>query len=98
MTLADLRELSADLAFIGCDGLTLEVGLTTPHMLLAEVGAAMAARARRVVAVADATKLGNAGFTPIVGIDAVHVLVTDEHADPALVADLRRRGLEVLVV
>jgi len=34
MTLADLRELSADLAFIGCDGLTLEVGLTTPHMLL----------------------------------------------------------------
>ena len=62
------------------------------------VGAAMAARARRVVAVADATKLGNAGFTPIVGIDAVHVLVTDERADPALVADLRRRGLEVLVV
>lgn len=98
MTLADLRELSADLAFIGCDGLTLEVGLTTPLMLIAEVGAAMAARARRVVAVADATKLGNAGFTLIVGIDAVHVLVTDERADPALVAELRRRGLEVLVV
>jgi hypothetical protein len=32
------------------------------------------------------------------GIDAVHVSVTDERADPALVAELHRRGLEVLVV
>lgn len=98
MTLADLRELSADIAFIGCDGLTVEGGLTTPHMLIAEVGAAMAARARRVVVVADASKLGTAGFTPIVGLDAVHALVTDDRADPAFLAELRRCGLEVVVV
>jgi DeoR/GlpR family transcriptional regulator of sugar metabolism len=95
VTLGDLRELTADIAFLGCDGLTIEAGLTTPHMLVAEVGSAMATRARRVVAVADASKLGRAGFTPIVAVDEVDVLVTDEGADPTLVLELRQRGIDV---
>jgi DeoR family transcriptional regulator of aga operon len=66
-------------------------------MLVAELGATMAARARRVVVVADATKLGTAGFTPIVGLDAVHVRVTDGRVDPAFVDQLRR-GIDVIVV
>ncbi len=96
-TMAALRDLSADIAFLGCDGLTVEGGLTTPHMLIAEIGSALAARARRVVVVADASKLGRTGFTPIVGLDAVQVLVTDSRADPDVVQGLRARGIEVLV-
>jgi DeoR/GlpR family transcriptional regulator of sugar metabolism len=97
VTLSDLRDLSADIAFLGCDGLTVEGGLSTPHMLIAEVGSAMAARARRVVAVADSTKLGRAGFTPIVGLDAINVLVTDQDADPGLIAQIRDLGIEVVL-
>jgi DeoR/GlpR family transcriptional regulator of sugar metabolism len=66
-------------------------------MLMAEVGAALAARARRVVAVADSSKLGRAGFTPIVGLDAINVLVTDDGADPELVAQIRELGIEVVL-
>ncbi len=97
LTLANLRDLTADVAFLGCDGLTLEGGLTTPHMLIAEVGAAFAASARRVVALADATKLGRAGFTPIVPLEAINVLVTDQRADPDLVTQVRRAGIEVIL-
>ncbi|MGC8628263.1 MAG: DeoR/GlpR family DNA-binding transcription regulator [Acidimicrobiales bacterium] len=97
MTLAGLRELNAQIAFLGCDGLTVEGGLTTPHQLIAEVGSAMAARAKRVVAVADTSKLGMSGFTRIVGIDAIHVLVTDTLADPDLLEEVRRQGVEVIV-
>jgi DeoR/GlpR family transcriptional regulator of sugar metabolism len=97
VTLGNLRELSADIAFLGCDGLTVEGGLSTPHMLMAEVGAAMAARARRVVAVADSSKLGRAGFTPIVGLDAINVLVTDDGADAELIAQIRELGIEVVL-
>jgi DeoR/GlpR family transcriptional regulator of sugar metabolism len=97
VTLADLRELSADIAFLGCDGLTVDGGLSTPHMLIAEVGAAMAARARRVVVVADSTKPGRAGFTPIVGLDAVTVLVTDRDGHPDQLAQIRDLGIEVVL-
>lgn len=96
-TVADLRELSADIVFLGCDGLTIETGLTTPHVLVAEVGSTMVARARRVVAVTDSSKLGRRGFTPIAPISAVDVLVTDDEADPAEVERLRAAGVDVIV-
>lgn len=95
--IAALSGLTADVVFLGCDGLSPEAGLTTPHVLVAEVGAVAAARARRVVAVADGSKLGRAGFTPIVPIGGVHVLITDATADPDRVAELRAAGVEVIL-
>jgi DeoR/GlpR family transcriptional regulator of sugar metabolism len=97
-TVADLRDLSADIAFIGCDGLTVRAGLTTPHVLVAEVGAVIAAVARRVVVVADASKIGRQGFTPIVPLSGVDVLVTSVGADPAEVDQARAAGVEVILV
>jgi DeoR/GlpR family transcriptional regulator of sugar metabolism len=96
-TIADMRDLSADLAFIGCDGLTEETGLTTPHVLVAEIGATIASRSRRVVAVADSTKLGRRGFTPIAPLAAVDVLVTDSGAGAAALDWIRSAGIEVLL-
>jgi DeoR/GlpR family transcriptional regulator of sugar metabolism len=93
----DMAELSADIAFIGCDGLTAETGLTTPHVLVAEVGATIAERARRIVAVADGSKVGRRGLTPIVPLDAVHVLITDSSADPAQLERAREFGVEVVL-
>jgi DeoR/GlpR family transcriptional regulator of sugar metabolism len=96
-TMAGLRELSADVVFLGCEGFTIEQGLTTPHVLVAEVGAMMAARARRVVVVADASKLGQSGFTPIVPITAVDTLVTDGAASPEHLERIRAAGVEVIL-
>jgi DeoR/GlpR family transcriptional regulator of sugar metabolism len=96
-TISSLRELTADIIFLGCDGLSVENGLTTPHVLVAEVGAAATSRARRVVALADATKLGRQGFTPIVPLSDVDLLITDTGADPARVAQIRAAGVEVLL-
>jgi DeoR family fructose operon transcriptional repressor len=50
-----------------------------------------------VVVVADSTKLGRSGFTPIVALEAVNVLVTDEGADPDLTAQIRDLGIEVVI-
>jgi DeoR/GlpR family transcriptional regulator of sugar metabolism len=96
-TVASLRGFSADIAFLGCDGLTVEAGITTPHVLIAEVGCTMAARARRVVALADSSKLGRYGFTTIVPLAQVDVLITDSGADPEEVAKIRAAGVEVML-
>ena len=66
-------------------------------MLVAEVGAVATSRSRRVVAVADASKLGRQGFTPIVPLAQVHVLITDTNADPRRVAEIREAGVEVVL-
>lgn len=97
-TIANLRRVQVDRAFIGCDGLTLSHGLTTPHMLIAEVGRVMAEVAREVIAVADSSKLGRVGFTPIVPLNAIHKLVTDSGAPATLVEEIRAAGIEVILV
>lgn len=96
-TVLSLKGFTADLALLGCDGLTVEAGITTPHVLIAEVGATMATRARRVVALADLSKLGRSGFTTIVPLSQVDVLVTDTGAPPDLVAMIRALGVEVVL-
>lgn len=96
--LSSLEDLTADVAVIGCDGLSVDGGLTTPHQLVAEVGAAMVRRARRTIVVADATKIGRRGFTPIAPIESVDVLVTDDAANPHDIQLLRDTGLEVVIV
>jgi len=96
-TVADMSDLSADVVFIGCDGLTAEDGLTTPHVLVAEIGALIARRGRRVIVVADSSKVGRHGFTPIVPLSEVHVLVTDRGADADEVERARELGIEVIL-
>ena len=96
-TISNLRGLSADIVFLGCDGLTIEEGVTTPHVLVAEVGAMMASRARRVIALADSSKLERSGLTPIVPLSEVDLLITDSAADSSYLDQIRSAGCEVLV-
>ena len=46
-----LKEMHADILFLGVDGFDLEVGLTTPNLLEARVNRAMVSSSHRVVAV-----------------------------------------------
>jgi len=90
-----LRSLSADVAVVGCDGLSIAEGLTTPHQLVAEIGTILIERARRTIVVADSSKIGRRGFTPIAPVTAVDVLVTDQHADAEELSALRQAGIDV---
>lgn len=97
-TLRGLQQFNATCAFLGCDGLTLEGGITSAHPLVAEVGRAMAERAAQVIVLADSSKLGRAGFVPIIPLGAIDMLITDSDAPGAIVDGLRIQGVEVLQV
>jgi DeoR family transcriptional regulator, aga operon transcriptional repressor len=90
-----LAHLMADKVFLGVDGLTMVDGATTADILMAEINRLMAERARQVILVTDSSKLGRAGFEPIVQVDQIHRLVTDTSAPPDLVQALRAKGVQV---
>jgi DeoR family transcriptional regulator of aga operon len=50
---------------------------------------------RQVIAVADSSKLMRRNISLIARVEQLHMLITDSSADPAVVAELERRGLEV---
>lgn len=93
-----LKQISAHRAFLGCDGLTLDGGITSAHPLIAEAGRMMASRSEQVIVLADHTKLGKAGFIPIMQIEKIDLLITDSLAPEEIITSLRERNVKVLVV
>lgn len=93
-----LNDITADIAFLGADGLTVEVGATTANVLIAEADRKMVDRARRTILVADSSKIGQAGFVPICPISSFDVLITDANAPTDFVDSVKQIGVEVIVV
>ena len=92
-----LKDITADIAFLGADGLTLEGGATTANILMAEADRMIVERARKTVLVVDSSKIGQAGFVPIRPISSFNVLITDSNAPPNFIDSVRQMGVEVIV-
>jgi DeoR family transcriptional regulator, aga operon transcriptional repressor len=93
-----LRSLNADRLFLGVDGLDPTIGLTTPDVLEAQLNALMIRVSREVMVVADSSKFLRRSLSVIAGVNEVHRIITDDKVDPQIVAGLRARNIEVMVV
>ena len=93
-----LRDLNADHLFLGGYALDVQVGLMTPDMLEAQLNALMVRVSKEVTAVVDSSKFGQRSLSLIARIDTLHRLITDSKVDPQMVAQLRSRNLEVILV
>lgn len=92
---AMVRDLTVDVLFISCDGLSLQHGLTTPILEEKTLKRAMIEAATRVVAVVDSSKIGHDHLYAFAAFPELDVLVTDTGADPDSVAALRDQGVDV---
>ncbi len=93
-----LAQINADKLFLGCNGVSADKGITNSNLQEAEVKRAMIAAAKRVIVVADSSKIGAVAAAHVAPISVVHQLITDDHADEAEVERLRQRGIDVRTV
>jgi DeoR/GlpR family transcriptional regulator of sugar metabolism len=93
-----LRQLNTDLLLLGVHSLDARVGLTTPNIAEAETNRVMVAGARRVVVVADSSKLGQVSLATFAGCDEVDEVITDSGADRATLDALAAAGLRLQLV
>lgn len=93
-----LKEMHADLLFLGVDGFDPEIGLTTPNILEARVNRAMVASARKVVAVCDSTKFSHRSLSRIAPVSSVHHVITDHNLPESIAENLRSQNIEVTLV
>ena len=96
-TVAALGVLRTDVAFVGTNGIDLEYGLTTPDHSEAAAKRAMVRAGRRVVVLADSSKIGRENTVRFAGLGDIDVLVTDDGIDEVDVKALEDRGVEVVV-
>lgn len=92
-----LGTLNADVLFLGVHGIHRGAGLTTPNIAEAETNRCLVEAARKVVVVADSSKLGVVALAEIVPLSRADVLVTDQDAAEEALDAMRLAGIEVIV-
>jgi DeoR family transcriptional regulator of aga operon len=76
-----LDSLNLDLAFIGCNGVDVDAGVTNVNLPEAEIKTAVMRRSARSVVLADASKLGRVELARIAPLADFEALVTDGELD-----------------
>lgn len=89
-------KIHADVAVMSAGGITPE-GLTNSHGLLIDIQLAMMRAAAKVIFCLDHTKFGRRSVTPLCDLTPIDIIVTDSSSPTELVAELRARGIEVLL-
>jgi DeoR family fructose operon transcriptional repressor len=97
-TVEALDSIRADLAFVGTNGLTVEHGLSTPDRTEAAVKRAIIGRARRVVVLADSSKVGVERTIKFAELSEIDTLVTDKEIATSDRRSIERAGVEVITV
>lgn len=87
------ENIHASTAFIGCNGVHPDAGVTNVNLPEAEMKRKMVAAAQRTVVVADGSKLGNISVAKVADLAAVDQLITGPSAPPHVVDELESRGV-----
>lgn len=93
-TLHLLREVAADLAFIGCDGFT-ETHVYSNTMAQASLKQTIMTAAKERILLADASKFGKVAFSKVAALGQFSALVVDAAFGADARASLRQRGVVV---
>jgi len=92
-----LRQLRADVAFLGASGVEDDLGVVDTTMVEVPIKRAMMAAAARSVLLVDSAKFEMRGVVRVCQADALDALVSDSGIPKRARAALQRAGVEVLV-
>ena len=95
LTECAFSELRFDTFVMGVCGIDTNAGVTTHLLSEAAVKRAAAKTSRRVIAVADSSKLGKVAFGHVCDLADLDVVVTDAAADERIVDELIVAGVDV---
>jgi DeoR/GlpR family transcriptional regulator of sugar metabolism len=84
-----LQSMHLDIVFMGVHGFDIRAGFTTPNLLEADTDRELVKAGRRLVVLADHTKVGVIGISTIATLDQADVVIVDDGLDPGQRAALQ---------
>lgn len=93
-----LEDLSCSKLYLGVDGIDLEFGITTTHVMEAQLNRKMIEAAQKTIVLTDSSKFGKRGFGRICGLEDVDQVITDKGISEHMQEKLKGMGIEVTIV
>lgn len=92
-----LQEVRVDKVVMGMSALDPEYGISTANHPEAEIKQLLIKIGKTRIALADSSKFPKQGFAYVGPISVLTTLVTDSGADPAIVEEIRKAGVDVKI-
>ncbi|MBS7525453.1 DeoR/GlpR transcriptional regulator [Fusibacter paucivorans] len=92
----NLQTLSADIAFIGTNGISKD-GFSTPNLIEAETKATMIKRARRNFIVSDNNKFGHVSLAYFADLTEVDGIITDQSPNKEFFELFEKSGVDLIM-
>ena len=93
-----IKNYHAEKLFIGVSAISIERGLMTPNRMEAEINSELLKITKRVIVVADSSKIGRMSLYTYGIIDDIDTIITDKNADQEFIDELKKRNKEVIIV
>jgi DeoR family transcriptional regulator, aga operon transcriptional repressor len=93
-----VRQISADILFLGVDGFDTKLGLFTPNVFEAQVNRVMVQVSRKTVAVCDSSKFGRRSLCNIMPLTGVDTVITGKNIGKQDLQALREAGIKTTLV
>ena len=93
-----LEEFYIDKLFFGVSGIDIEIGLTSPSTLEAEVVSKVISISKRKYLLVDSSKFGKIFLAKVDPITSIDKIITDDKINPEIVKKIEKLGIEVLIV
>lgn len=90
-----IHRLHVHTAFIGCNGVSPDGGVTNLNLPEAEVKRRLLEAADCAIVVADGSKIGRTSLAKVCGLDEVDRLITAGDASSDTIKQLKKAGLEI---
>lgn len=99
IAIESFSKMSSDISIIGCSGLSLENGITTPVLHEAKINSLIIERTKGpVVVVADYRKIGFSSNFTSGNIKDIDYLITDSFAPPEAIKAFEKAGVRVIQI
>lgn len=98
IALQELDQFHVKVAFVGTDGFTVEHGTTTNLIEGAEIVRKMSACARKTVLLADSSKYGEIGFTHVLDLSELSLIITDRGIGKEAQQAILEAGVQLQIV
>ncbi len=93
-----LQSMHLDVVFLGVHGIDERAGFTTPNLMESETDRELVKAGRRLIVLADHTKVGVIGISTIAPIGDADIVITDDGLRPEQEATLRELTRQLVVV
>jgi DeoR family fructose operon transcriptional repressor len=92
-----LKKYHANKAFISCQGISLEHGITNSNELEIEIKQNMIARASKVFLLADRTKFNKIGLTQFASTEEIDKIITDDSIEESILNSFHKVGKKIII-